>query len=178
MIVVADSTILIALGTARQLFLLRELYGAIIIPRRVYEEVVVDGKGMPGAAEVEQAVQDGWIGIRAPASSLDMDMLQGAGLGLDRGESEAIVVALDLYQPLEKPLILVDESSAYAVVKTKFAQSLNVASLLHVLEECVLQGWVDDAEAKAILQRGFYRPAPAVERDWRQHRGQRPARPS
>ncbi len=53
MIVVADSTILIALGTARQLLLLRELYGAIIIPRRVYEEVVVDGKGMPGAAEVE-----------------------------------------------------------------------------------------------------------------------------
>ena len=55
MTVVANSTPLIGLSKIRQLELLRDVYGSIIIPEEVYTEVVIDGADEPGAAEVAAA---------------------------------------------------------------------------------------------------------------------------
>ena len=59
---VSNSSPLIYLSALQDLHLLHELLGAIAIPSAVYREVVVDGKGQPGASEVEQALGD-WIAI-------------------------------------------------------------------------------------------------------------------
>ena len=53
--IVTNSTPLIELSKINQLDLLRKVYGAICIPEEVYIEVVVEGTGKPGAAEVKAA---------------------------------------------------------------------------------------------------------------------------
>ena len=55
MTVVVDATPLISLSAIRRLSLLQRFYGRIVIARAVYEEVVTQGQGRPGAAEVVDA---------------------------------------------------------------------------------------------------------------------------
>ena len=49
MIVVPDAGPLIYLGGARQLDLLPNLYSEVVVPRIVFEEIVVAGAGRTGA---------------------------------------------------------------------------------------------------------------------------------
>jgi uncharacterized protein len=58
MSVVSNASPLINLARISQLDLLRELYGELIIPEAVWQEVVVDGTGQPGADEIRAAA---WI---------------------------------------------------------------------------------------------------------------------
>ena len=55
MIVIADSGPIIHLSMVGQLELLPRFYGEICIPRIVYREVVEDGAGLPGSAELRAA---------------------------------------------------------------------------------------------------------------------------
>src|SRR6185437_8763710 len=59
-IVVPDAGPLIYLGGAAELDLLRKLYQEVVVPRIVYDEVVVAGAGLPGAQEVAAA---GWLRV-------------------------------------------------------------------------------------------------------------------
>ena len=172
MIVVADSTILIRLGRVGRLDLLRDLYDSIVVPQRVWEEVTVDGRGQPGSAALVEAYQAGWVTVQAPASQVDVDSLQRFG-GLDLGERQALVIAIDLHPSL----LLIDEGRGYSVAKQAFSRYIRVASLLHVLDECIHAGLLTRDEAQDIVRRSGYTPATVVARDWKQHRDQRPARP-
>lgn len=88
--VVSNSGPLIALSSIRQLDVLKQLFGAIVIPEAVYQEVVLLGKGRPGQQEVKQA---DWIQSKqvnsAGISNLMLDKL-------DAGERESITLAYDL----------------------------------------------------------------------------------
>jgi predicted nucleic acid-binding protein len=57
--VVADSSCLIALAQIELFGLLQEVFSQIYIPRSVYEEAVVKGKGEPGSGETESALKHG-----------------------------------------------------------------------------------------------------------------------
>lgn len=92
---VSNSSPLIYLSALQDLYLLRDLLGNIAIPSAVYREVVVDGKGQPGASEVEQAVGD-WITIVDIEDSAEVTRLQSA-LNLQAGECEAIILAAQLH---------------------------------------------------------------------------------
>lgn len=56
MIVVSDTSVLINLAWIKQLDLLPKLYGEVIIPTAVWDEIVVEGAGKPGAQEVQSAI--------------------------------------------------------------------------------------------------------------------------
>ena len=99
MIVVSNSSPLVSLAAVGRLELLRELYSTIIIPRAVHHEVVIQGLGRPGAAEV-QALD--WIVVRDVADLNVVMVLEGK---LDRGEAEAIALAVEL----QADLLLMDE---------------------------------------------------------------------
>ena len=58
MIVVADSTPLIALARVGRLELLRDVFGRVIVPDAVWRETVQDGQGQSGASEISAA---SWI---------------------------------------------------------------------------------------------------------------------
>jgi hypothetical protein len=90
MIVVSNSSPLISLGAIGRLELLLKLYGAISIPRAVHHEVTVTGSGRPGAVEVQSFA---WITCCDVGNPTVVTALQGK---LDRGEAEAIALALEL----------------------------------------------------------------------------------
>jgi predicted nucleic acid-binding protein len=87
MIVVADSTPLIALARIDRLNLLKELFGAVLIPEAVFQEVVTRGKERPGSEEVLKA---DWIKVKSPNDRAKVAFLLS---DLDEGEAEALVLA-------------------------------------------------------------------------------------
>lgn len=96
MAVVADSTLLIGLARIGRLELLKSLYKRVLIPPSVYDEVVVEGKRLckPGAGEIQNAVQSGWIKVMAlTRSQLNQAEMYRASGGIGKGEAEAIAMA-------------------------------------------------------------------------------------
>jgi len=87
MIVVCNSTPLIALAKINRLRLLKDFFGEISIPEEVYDEVVRRGGGLAGASEVASCK---WICTDQVINSLAVDALC---ISLDKGEAEAIVLS-------------------------------------------------------------------------------------
>ncbi len=99
MSVVSNASALINLARIGKLDLLRELYGQLIIPQAVWQEVVVEGAGQPGADEVKSAT---WIKTQA---AMNRQLVHALQQDLDAGEAEAIALALEI----EAELLLMDE---------------------------------------------------------------------
>ena len=90
MIVVADSSPLIALARIERLDLLRDLFGSVLLPTAVWREVVQEGVDRPGAAAL---MATHWIEERA---ILDVGLAAHLRKKLGAGESEAIVLAKEV----------------------------------------------------------------------------------
>lgn len=120
MIVVSDSSAIIALSVIGRLDIFRQLFHDLVIPTAVYQEIVVYGSNRPGAEAVKNS---DWITVRSV-----QDDSQVAQLNLGRGEKEAIA----LYLELKADLLLIDEVKA-----RKEAHKLNVIyiGILGVLVE-------------------------------------------
>ena len=88
--VVSNSSPLINLARIGRLTLLRELFGVLIVPDAVWQEVVVEGAGQPGADEVRSAE---WIQRQAV---MNTQLVQALQQDLDAGEAEAIALSLEL----------------------------------------------------------------------------------
>jgi predicted nucleic acid-binding protein len=99
MIVVSNTSPIVNLAAVGRLELLRSLYGKVIIPQSVHDEIVIAGAGQPGATEVEAF---DWIETRQVADRALVDSLR---LELDDDEAEAITLAVEL----KADLILLDE---------------------------------------------------------------------
>ncbi len=90
MIIVSDTSPIINLAQINLLSLLPQLYGQIIIPQAVYDEIVVKGAHESGADEIKTAE---WITVK---SCKDLQLLNRLLIILDEGEAEAIVLAIEL----------------------------------------------------------------------------------
>jgi predicted nucleic acid-binding protein len=100
--VVSNSSPLIALTRVNHLLLLQRLYSELYLPAAVWHEVVVQGRGQPGAAAVQGAP---WI-VRSAIRNAPLVLSLTQDLGA--GEAEAIVLA----QELPADLLIVDERHA------------------------------------------------------------------
>ena len=96
--IVADRSPIISFSRAKKLHLIQGVYGKIIIPPEVYNEIVVKGKGRPGAEEIRKT---NWVNVQKPKNQDEVEKLKE---NFDSGESEAIVLAEEL-----KAILLVDE---------------------------------------------------------------------
>jgi predicted nucleic acid-binding protein len=121
--VVSDSSPLITLARAHHLELLSEFYGQVLVPREVYEEVVVVGAGLPGADEVQRA---SWIEVRYLWQA-EGSAVESASAGLGAGERSVIYLA----SQLKAALVLIDEDRARRVAKNL---GLAVAGSIAILE--------------------------------------------
>ena len=59
--ITADTSILIHLAAIGRFYLLKQLFGEIIIPEGVYIEAVVEGWGLPGSLETSEGIRVGFI---------------------------------------------------------------------------------------------------------------------
>lgn len=133
MIVVADSSPLIALARIGRLELLHSLFGTLLLPEAVWHEVVEAGMDKPGAGELAHA---DWI-QRRTVSDAGLVALLSQDLGA--GEAEAIVLA----QEIRADLLLMDERMGRAAA-TRLG--LRVTGLVGVLIEARERGLLPDAE--------------------------------
>lgn len=104
--IVGDSSPLIALSIIQQLELLPKLYQRVVIPHKVWEEITINGAGLPGALAISRL---DWLIIEKPAQEL----LSPLSILLDPGEAEAIALAMSL----PESTVLLDDAQARRVAE-------------------------------------------------------------
>jgi len=120
MVEVSDTSPLINLAVIHHLWLIPEIYGQVIIPQAVYNEIVVEGIGEPGATEIQSA---DWVLIKTCAPSPLLDKLKA---DLDPGEAEAIALAVEI----EADRILMDERKGRQIAINLSLKPVGVLGIL------------------------------------------------
>jgi hypothetical protein len=101
-IIVSNSTPLINFATVNQLDLLEQLFGQIFVPQAVWDELVIKGADYASATLIKEAK---WIKRKSITNQKLCNVFRKE---LDSGESEAIILAMEL----NANLILLDETEA------------------------------------------------------------------
>lgn len=130
--IVCNSTILIYLSKIDKLYLLKELFKGIIIPKEVENEIVIEGKkrNYIDAIEVEKAINDKWITVEPVQIN---NIIKNTGI--DKGEAEAISLA---YQ--KKLGILLDQTHAREAARLL---NLKPKGTIYVLFLALKKGLID-----------------------------------
>lgn len=130
MVVVADASPLIFLARLELLRLLPELYGGVIAPRAVLDEVNCSGGSRPGALDTSNLP---WLTIVDVDSDSPLRKALSGDLGV--GETDAILLALDT----GAELLLVDDRSGRATARRL---SIAIRGTLGVLAEAKQKGLI------------------------------------
>ncbi len=107
MIVVSDTTPLISLLKIDRIGLLEKLFGQVLIPQAVFDELTADERFK---LEVDQIKRKQFIKVKAIKNPESASILKRA-TGLDQGESEAII----LTDEQNADVLLMDEAKGRAV---------------------------------------------------------------
>ncbi|PSB28727.1 DUF3368 domain-containing protein [Stenomitos frigidus] len=145
MIVVSDTSPISNLAAIGQLILLQQLYGEVIIPTAVYQELLNSGSEDPAVLAVQTL---DWIQVRSVTNA---GLLQPLQASLDAGEAEAIALALEL----NANRLLMDERRG----RQQATQAgLKVTGLLGILLAAKQQGLVATIQPllDALITNGFW----------------------
>jgi hypothetical protein len=140
MIVISDSTPIISLIKIECLDVLEKLYKNIIIPKAVYNELIIN---VDYQDEIDIIKGCTFLEIKNVEENLSVLLLQRQ-LKLDFGESEAIVLANNI----NADLIIIDEQKARRIAKDI---GLKVTGTLGILVEAKQQGLIE--ELKPLLDK-------------------------
>ena len=89
MIVISDTTPLISLMKIGQLSLLNKLFGEVLIPSAVFDELVINSKFPDESRQIRECP----FIKRVNVTAMDSVKLLRRSTGLDAGESEAIILS-------------------------------------------------------------------------------------
>lgn len=142
MIVVSDSTPLITLMKAMRLDILHDLFGEVIIPEAVYQELTANDN-YPDEAKLISGSD--FIRVVSIRDRKTVSVLQRA-TGLDLGESEAIVYADDIHADI----LLIDEVSGRRVAMD---MGLDIMGSIGVLVSAFKKGYISTEEAYESFQK-------------------------
>jgi predicted nucleic acid-binding protein len=129
--IVSDSTTLIILFDLKRLELLSNIFPKIIVPTAVYDEVSVK----------KSIVLPSFMSVQAPKPCKTLETMKSL---LDLGESEAIVLALEL-----KSKLIIDEKKGR---KIAVGQGLEIIGLLGIVYVNIKKGFLSKEEAKEFLE--------------------------
>ncbi len=147
---IADSSCLISLAVVEALWLLPHLFSEILIPEAVYEEVVLQGAGRPGAKEVQEAA---WIKCVTVTAREIVKELRAQGLG--KGEAEVLALAGEG----RGDLVLVDDERTWQVAETKgIAYLRSVELLLEAYRRGLLKAGEVEEKVKALGEKRWLSP--------------------
>lgn len=148
--VVSNSSPIIHLAKIGHLDLLHDQFGEMVIPQAVYEECVTDGKARPEVAAISQAT---WIRV---APVVNQDLIRLLSAEIDRGEAEAIALALEH----QAALILLDDADAREKARL---YRLNITGILGILLSAKRTGTIISlTEILADLRRTGFWLSPAL----------------
>lgn len=144
MIVVSDTTPLISLMKIGRLGLVEQLFGEVQIPEAVYAELITN----PQFSEEAQQIQGSSFIKRVVVNdSKSVDLLRRA-TGLDKGESEAIILS-DIYHA---DLLLMDEIKGRQVAKQMGLHLMGTVGMLRVAYEEKLLSYEGIVECIEVLK--------------------------
>ncbi len=136
LLVVSNSSVVIALTRICRLDLLEKLFGEILVPEAVWQEVAVKGK--PGSEKIMRA---DFIRVRKVSDKKLATLLKNL---IDEGEAEAITLALEA----NADLLLVDDRDARSLAKRL---GLQVMGTLGVIALAKYEGLIP--EAKPVVEK-------------------------
>lgn len=118
--------------------------GALLFRIKVWEEITINGAGLPGALAISQL---DWLIIEKPAQEL----LNPLSILLDPGEAQAIALAMGL----PDSTVLLDDAQARRVAE-RFG--VNRIGTLGILRRAKKAGWVDAIKPYILQlqQHGIY----------------------
>lgn len=146
MTVVSNSSPIINLARIGKLELLRQLYGVVLIPDAVYQEVVAGGAGRPGAAEV---LSQTWVHRQVVGNVALVALLRA---NLDEGESEAVALATEM----KADLLLLDEQAGRAAAARLGLRCVGVLGVLLEAKAAGLVPAVKPVLDDLIIRAGFW----------------------
>ena len=147
MIVVSDSSPLIALAKIDCFSLFEKLFGNLLVSREVYAEVVVAGAGLAGAADTSSA---SWIEVRELKNPSDLTLAQ-ARFGLGIGELSTMLLA----KQVAADLVILDDLGARRLAQR---EGFKVQGSVAILEACFRKGHLIDLRQayEEMIKRGVY----------------------
>ena len=140
MIVVSDTTPLISLMKASRLDVLQKMFGEILIPEAVFEELTANNSFQEEAAQIRHCAFIRQVSVEEQKS---VAILRRA-TGLDQGESEAIIYADDH----QADFLLMDEAAGRKVAK---AMGLRIMGTVGVLVNAHDDGVLSAKEVEAAF---------------------------
>lgn len=145
---VSNSSPLIHLSMVGRINLLRR-FSAVCIPPAVWREVVEQGGSRPGATEIRDARESGWLRVIEPSSRALLCLLEEE---LHAGEAESIVLALEI-QP---DVLLLDETEARRIAGL---YGLPVTGIIGLLLQAKREGLVSslEEEMNRLREQGNFR---------------------
>lgn len=120
MIAVSNSSPIMNLAAKGKLGLIKLKFGNVIIPDAVWREVVIDGKGRRGVEDVEKS---DWIKVQSVRDKVLVEVLEK---DLDRGESEAITLAVEN----NADVLLLDDKSARLIASNLGLKIIGIVGIL------------------------------------------------
>lgn len=139
--IIANTTPIIALAEINQLDLLEKLYGTILIPQAVYDEIKTE--------HIRNQVQNAsWIQIKAVSDNSQRDIFNAR---LHAGEVEVIILSKEI----GADLAIIDDNTAK---KTAKYLEIPVTGTLGVLLRAKREGYIDRVSPllEELVLNGFY----------------------
>jgi predicted nucleic acid-binding protein len=134
--IVSDTTTLIILGKLQRYDLLENLFKTIYIPSMVIKEIAKKSDG------IEKLIQENNLfEIKEINNHSLLQILDGI---LDKGESEAIVLAKEL-----ELMLIIDEKKGRAIAKN---MGLDIIGLLGIIILNLKRGFLSSNEAVTLLE--------------------------
>jgi len=125
---------------------LKQLYDRVLVPRAVYEEVVISGAERPGANEVQS---EDWIQVQQVSNHQEVSAVTSF---LGQGEAEAIVLA----QEIGADLLLIDEKLGRKEAANRGLTYLGILGMLIDAKRAGLLPEVEPVLDELVFNAGFH----------------------
>jgi uncharacterized protein len=149
--VVSNTSPILNLAIVDRLILLYRQFGEVLIPGAVLEELKT-GEERPGSQALREAISAGWLQVREVRNDAIAQLLKQT---LDRGEAEAIALAMEL----KADWTLLDEREGRKIAKSL---GLKVTGILGILLRAKQAGELEELQPAIgdLINKAGFRIAP------------------
>lgn len=146
MIVVADTSPLNYLILIEQIDILPTLFGQVVVPRAVCDELL--NIAAPEAVRRWMDQPPGWLEVRTPSKFIEL-------VGLDRGENDAILIA----EEISAELLIMDDRRGHREARKRSIETIGTLALLELASAA---GLLDFDRAIQRLQKTSFFITPSL----------------